>query len=67
MNGRNAAVGGNGGRKMTVYVCWEGFVEEGAGGLCYKGERSTSQALGLGVLHHLSDMVSCEDYTKDEL
>ena len=40
MDGRNAAVGGDGGREITVYVCWEGFVEEGAGGkLCYKGGR----------------------------
>ena len=39
MDRRNAAVGGNGGREMTVYVCWEGFVEESVGGkLCYKGE-----------------------------
>ena len=32
MDERNAAVGGDGGREMTVYVCWEGFVEEGVGG-----------------------------------
>jgi len=31
MDGRNATIGGDGGREMTVYVCWEGFVEEGVG------------------------------------
>ena len=32
MERQNAAAGGGCTREMTLYICWEGFLEEGAGG-----------------------------------